>query len=77
MPSIAEEVASRLAPYLGAINAKVRVKTVAEKKLGTSADALSVADVAPLMEGIRPALGMLLGHEAAGELIHKIEREVV
>ena len=67
----------RLAPYLGALNAKVRVKTVAEKRLGTSTEALNAADVGPLMEGIRPALGMLLGREAASELINKIEREVV
>lgn len=76
MSSVAEEVASRLTPYLGALNAKVRVKAVAEKKLGMSTDQLSPQDVAALMEGIRPALGMLMGREAAGELIRKIEREV-
>jgi len=76
MPSVAEEIASRLTPYLGAINAKVRVKADAEKKLGVSTEQLSIQDVAALMEGIRPALGMLMGREAAGELIQKIEREV-
>lgn len=76
MPSVAEEVASRLTPYLGALNARVRVKAVAEKKLGVPTEELSARDVAALMEAIRPALGVLMGREAAGELVRRIEREV-
>ncbi len=75
-PLVAQAVAAYLAPFLGAFNAKIWVKTVAEKKLGKSADMLSGADVAALSQGLLPALTTFMGRVAAEELVQKIQREV-
>ncbi len=75
-PLIAQAVAAYLAPFLGAFNAKIWVKTVAEKKLGKTAEALSAIDVAALSQGLLPALTTFMGRVAAEELVQKIQREV-
>jgi hypothetical protein len=75
-PSIAEAVSAHLAPFLGAFNAKVWVKTVAERKLGKAEDSLSWLDVADLSQGLLPALTTFMGRVAAEELVQKIQREV-
>jgi uncharacterized membrane protein len=75
-PLIAAAVASHLAPFLGAFNAKIWVKTVAERKLGKSAETLSRLDVAALSQGLLPALTTFMGRVAAEELVQKIQREV-
>ena len=74
--SIAEAVAAHLAPFLGAFNAKIWIKTVAEKKLGKSVETLSRLDVAALSQGLQSALTTFMGRVAAEELVQKIQREV-
>ena len=74
--SIAEAVASNLAPFLGAFNAKIWIRTVAEKKLGKSVETLSRLDVVALSQGLQSALSTFMGRVAAEELVQKIQREV-
>jgi len=74
--SIAEAVASHLAPFLGAFNAKIWIRTVAEKKLGKSVETLSRLDVVALSQGLQSALSTFMGRVAAEELVQKIQREV-
>jgi hypothetical protein len=74
--SIAEAVAAHLAPFLGAFNAKIWIKTVAEKKLGKSVETLSRLDVVALSQGLQSALSTFMGRVAAEELVQKIQREV-
>ena len=74
--SIAEVVASHLVPFLGAFNAKIWIRTVAEKKLGKSVETLSRLDVVALSQGLQSALSTFMGRVAAEELVQKIQREV-
>lgn len=74
--SISEQVETRLAPYLGSFNAKVWVKTVAQRNLGLGPENLSPSNLPSLMEGLRPSLNTFFGRKAAGELLRKILREV-
>lgn len=75
-PSIAEQVAERLAPFLGSFNAEIWVKTVAERKVGIAVDQLTPANLGALLEGLRPSLNTFMGRSAADELLQRIEREV-
>jgi hypothetical protein len=74
--SIAEQVAERLAPFLGSFNAEVWVKTVAERKVGIPVDQLAPADLGALLEGLRPSLNTFMGRSTADELLQRIGREV-
>lgn len=76
LASISEQVSERLAPYLGPFNAEVWVKTVSERKLGRPVDELTAADVAALLDGLRPSLNTFMGRSAAGDLLQQIGREV-
>lgn len=75
-PSISEQVVERLSPYLGEFNAQVWVKVVAQRDLGVEPQDLSVADLPPLIEGLRPSLNTFMGREAAEELLKRVSREV-
>jgi hypothetical protein len=74
--SIYDRITNRLAPYLGAFNAEVWVKVVAERELGVAPDDLTAADVENVLEGLRPSLNTFMGRAAAGELLAKIRGEV-
>jgi len=74
--SISEEVAARLAPYLGDFNAQVWVKTVAKRDLSLAPEELTASDVPTLLNGLRPSLNTFIGRTAADELLQKILREV-
>jgi len=75
-PSISEQVAERLAPYLGEFNAQVWVKVVAQRNLGIEPEDLSAEDLAPLLDGLRPSLTTFMGRSAADDLLKKVSREV-
>jgi len=74
--SISEQVAERLAPYLGEFNATIWVQQVAKRDLDIAPEALDSSHVPTLVEGLRPSLNTFLGREAAAELLEKILREV-
>lgn len=74
--SISEQVSERLAPFLGAFNAEVWVKTVAERRLGVPAAELTAANLSALLDGLRPSLNTFMGRAVATELLERIGREV-
>jgi hypothetical protein len=74
--SISEQVAERLASYIGQFNARMWVKSVARRELGLTPDELQPAHLTILMEGLRPALSTLMGRGAAEDLLLQIGREV-
>lgn len=74
--SISQQVADRLAPYLGEFNAQVWVKVVAEREISVGQDDLTVEHLATLLEGLRPSLKTFMGRSATEDLIKKIVREV-
>lgn len=70
------EITRRLAPFLGAFNAQVWVKTVAERKLGLAPEDLGQEHLEALMEGLRPSLNTFMGRAAVEDLLRQIGREV-
>ena len=74
--SIAERIAEQLTPVLGAFNAKIWVKTVAQKK-GLTVETLDASHVAVIADGLRQALATFVGKQGADQLVARIQREVV
>jgi hypothetical protein len=74
--TIADRIADHLTPVLGSFNARIWVKTVAEKK-GLLPDALAAEHVAAIADGLRPALATFVGKQGADRLVEQIQREVV
>lgn len=74
--SISEQVAARLAPYIGGFNAQMWIKSVARRDLNVSPEELSPAQLAPLVDGLRPFLQALMGRATADDLLQQISREV-
>ncbi len=74
--SISEQVAARLAPYIGDFNAQMWIKSVARRDLKLSPEELKGEHLARLVEGIRPFLQALIGRAAADDLLQRIGREV-
>jgi len=74
--SIAERFTARLAPYLGAFNAEVWVKTVAKRDLSLLPEQLTAAHVPALAEGLRPSLNTFIGRQAADDLLRQILQEI-
>jgi hypothetical protein len=74
--SVADRTAALLAPYIGAFNARVWVKTVAERELSRPVAELTIADLPAVLDGLRHSLNTLIGQEAADGLVERIRREV-
>ena len=74
--AISEQVADRLAPYIGQFNARMWVKSAARRELGLVPEELQMEHVAALMDGLRIALSTLMGRAAADDLLSQIRREV-
>ena len=74
--NIAERIAEHLTPVLGAFNAKIWVKTVAQKK-GLPVESLEASHVPLLADGLRQALATFVGKQGADQLVARIQREVV
>lgn len=73
---VTEQVTEQLAPYLGAFNAAVWIKVVAQRDLGKTPEELEATDLEGLLEGLRPSLNTFMGRGAADELLKKVLREV-
>jgi len=74
--ALSEQVADRLAPYIGQFNARMWVKSAARRELGLLPEDLRTEHVAALMDGLRTALSTLMGRAAADDLLLQIRREV-
>jgi hypothetical protein len=74
--SVSEQVATRLAPYIGAFNAQMWIRSVARRDLNIAPEELTAAHVVGLLEGLRPFLQTLMGRGTADDLLLQIGREV-
>ncbi len=74
--AVADQVAARLTPYLGPLNAKVAVKTFAQRTLNVGPQALTVEHLPALLEALRPMLHTFVGQASATVLLDAIRREV-
>jgi hypothetical protein len=72
--SVAERVADQLSPYLGPFNAKVAVKTFAQRTLKLDPEALTSAHVPALLDALRPMLHTLVGRTSTDALLDEIRR---
>jgi hypothetical protein len=75
--SIADRISAHLTPALGSFNARIWVKTVAEKKLGVALDQLEASHVPAIADGLAPALATFVGRNGAARLVEQIKSEVV
>jgi hypothetical protein len=75
--SVAERIAVLLTPVLGAFNAKIWVRTIAERELGLQPEQLDRSHVAVIAKGIRASLSTFVGRSGADQLVERIQREVV
>jgi hypothetical protein len=76
LSSISQQVAARLAPYIGQFNAEMWIKSVARRELGLGPEELRGQHVASLIAGLRPFLQTLMGRTTAENLLQQIGREV-
>ena len=74
--SISEQVATRLAPYIGGFNAQMWIKSVARRDIGLAPEELKAEHLEQLVTGLRPFLEALVGRAAADDLLVQIAREV-
>ena len=74
--SFSQQLAARLAPYIGDFNAQMWIKSVARRELGLSPEDLTVRHLPPLLDGLRPFLQTLMGRSTAENLLQQIGREV-
>lgn len=75
-PRVAEQVAQLLAPYLGPFNAKIAVRTFAQRAVKLAPEAVTIRHLPTLLEALRPMLHTLVGRESTDSLLEKIQREV-
>lgn len=71
----AQQIADRLAVYLGAHTARVAVKTFAERAVGHGSDLLTPRDVPALVNGLRPMLRTFVGRVRCEAILDQISRE--
>jgi len=69
-------VADRLSPYLGAFNAKVAVKTFAQRSLKLAPEDVTREHLPALLEALRPMLNTLVGRASTDALLDQIGRGV-
>lgn len=74
--TVRQQVESRLAPLLGAKTAQTAVRISAKTWLAREADAVGLADLPRLCDGLRPMLTTFLGAEVAVTVVEAILREV-
>ncbi len=73
--SPAEQVATRLAEYLGPNTARAAVRTFAQSALGMAPESLRPVDVPRLLTALRPMLRTLLGPAICDDLLASLARE--
>lgn len=74
--SFSQQLAARLAPYIGDFNAQMWIKSVARRELGLAPEDLTVKHLTSLLDGLRPFLQTLMGRSTADNLLQQIGREV-
>jgi hypothetical protein len=74
--TVADQVAQQLAPYLGPFNARIAVRTFAQKAVKLAPEAVTIRHLPALLEALRPMLNTLVGRDSTESLLEKIRREV-
>jgi hypothetical protein len=74
--ALADRLAAALAPYLGAFNARVMVKTVAQRSVGVAPEALGLEHLSTVLDALAPTLCTFVGRASAESLLDQIRREV-
>ena len=69
-------MAEQLSPYLGPFNAKIAVKTFAQRALQLTPEAVTIEHLPALLEALRPMLHTLVGRVSTEALLEKIRRGV-
>ena len=69
----ADIVREHLAPYLGAFTARSAVQMMAKQAVGTTPDAITLAQVPALLEALGPMLRTLLGKAGADKVVGEIQ----
>ncbi len=75
-PSVADQVVARLTPYLGAMNARVSVKTFAQRTLNVAPGDVTLDHLPRLLDALLPMLNTFVGRTSADVLVAAIRREV-
>lgn len=75
-PTVRQQVEACLAPLLGRKTAESAVRLSARTWLAREADAVGLAELPRLCEGLRPMLTTFLGSQVASSLVEAILREV-
>jgi hypothetical protein len=65
-------VAERLSPYLGEFNARVAVKTFAQRALKLEPEGVTLEQLPALLEALRPMLNTLVGRTSTEALLEQI-----
>lgn len=73
--SPAEQVATRLAEYLGPNTARAAVRTFAQGTLGKPPEDVLPGDVPQLLDALRPMLRTLLGPAICEDIIGPLAKE--
>ena len=74
--SVAEQVAGHLSQYLGPLNARVAVKTFAQRALNRGPETVTASDLPALLEALRPMLNTFVGSASANALLDDLRRRV-
>jgi hypothetical protein len=73
---LADRLATALAPYLGAFNARIMVKTLAQRSAGVAPEALAPEHLPALLDALAPTLCTFVGRTSAEALLDELRREV-
>jgi hypothetical protein len=73
---LADRLAAALTPYLGAFNARVMVKTIAQRSAGVAPEALKPEHLPSVLAALAPTLCTFVGRLSADALLDEIRREV-
>ena len=73
---VAEEIAGRIALYVGPQTARVAVETFARRELGRVPERLELEDVPAVLVALRPMLRTMVGHSPCELLLRRIEQEL-
>jgi len=73
--AVSDRIAGRLSRYIGPHTARVAVKTFALRSLGRGPETLTLADVVPMTQALRPMLRTLVGKQRSELVVQHILME--
>ncbi len=76
MATIAEQVVQELSPYLGPFNAKIAVRSFAQRVLNLTPEELTEQHLTALLTALEPMLRTMAGGPTTEKLLAQIKLEV-